>query len=626
MNPCVRRHSLFRMVVLFVVFWQWFAVADAQAAPAMSFVKRSGSDLQVDGRSLRFAGANIFWLALDSEGGKTIYPSDFRVQNAFATVSIMGGTVVRSQAALSTGCPMCIQPELGVFNENALRRLDFVLHTAREYGIRLVLPLTDNHQYFQGGKHHYTTWRGLGDENLFFTDATVIRDFKRHISTLLNRRNTYNGTLYKDEPAILAWETGNELSLWKGNKEYNGPPPPAWTADIATYIRAQGAKQLIMDGTNIRGKVTEDHGFPYTPYPVNIANVDIYSAHYYYHADWPKSIHMAGDLREDSTAVHAAGRAFIAGEYDWTAESNSLGEHKLPDFLATLEDTSTGIDGDLFWSLMGHDDNYGYAQHNDDYTLHYPGNTDDTRTRAQQLRTHAYRMTRLPKPPHPIPGTPTITSVSSVVKWRGVAGADSYTIERSVTGPGGPWVVVCPQCTNDWKAPYDDPATLAGAVLYRIKAHNMNGIAGLYSATPSVPSGPTTTDNLADWSKTSSRSANLKIDTANAARFGGDAARATRRTLTAEEIAWHLPGMTAFRATTYFWPSEPVAHFTVLTSADGVTWRTATPTITGGSGDWKQYTYALENLSNVNYVKMRWSAGGTQPWASQIAQVVLTGK
>lgn len=35
--------------------------------------------------------------------------------------------------------------------------------------------------------------------------------FKLIIDKLLNRRNTFNGMCYKDDPTILAWETGQSF-------------------------------------------------------------------------------------------------------------------------------------------------------------------------------------------------------------------------------------------------------------------------------------------------------------------------------------------------------------------------------------------------------------------------------
>ena len=42
-----------------------------------------------------------------------------------------------------------------------------------------------------------------------------------------------------DDPAILAWETGNELQN----------VPADWTTDIANYIKGLAPRQLTMDGS-----------------------------------------------------------------------------------------------------------------------------------------------------------------------------------------------------------------------------------------------------------------------------------------------------------------------------------------------------------------------------------------
>lgn len=42
------------------------------------------------------------------------------------------------------------------------------------------------------------------DRELFYTDGAVKQAFKNYISTLLLRKNTVNGQVYKDDPAIFA--------------------------------------------------------------------------------------------------------------------------------------------------------------------------------------------------------------------------------------------------------------------------------------------------------------------------------------------------------------------------------------------------------------------------------------
>jgi endo-1,4-beta-mannosidase len=63
------------------------------------------------------------------------------------------------------------------------------------------------------------------------------------VSFVLNRRNTYTGTLYKDDKAILAWETGNELYC-----------PYSWTKQIAAHIKSLDSNHLVWDGFYIGNK------------------------------------------------------------------------------------------------------------------------------------------------------------------------------------------------------------------------------------------------------------------------------------------------------------------------------------------------------------------------------------
>ena len=64
---------------------------------------------------------------------------------------------------------------------------------------------------------------------------------------LLTHVNQYTGVAYKDDPTIMAWETGNELGGWMLN---GGAPPAAWTLEIAAYIKSLAPNQLVSDGTD----------------------------------------------------------------------------------------------------------------------------------------------------------------------------------------------------------------------------------------------------------------------------------------------------------------------------------------------------------------------------------------
>lgn len=57
----------------------------------------------------------------------------------------------------------------------------------------------------------YMAWAGLNasDEDQFWTDSTVRQLIKNQLNALAYRHNVFNGNLYRNEPAIFAWDIYN---------------------------------------------------------------------------------------------------------------------------------------------------------------------------------------------------------------------------------------------------------------------------------------------------------------------------------------------------------------------------------------------------------------------------------
>ena len=238
-----RRTAIFLVVILVMVlvliYIRQLILQPTHAVPD-TFVVRSGSQLLLKGKPFRFSGANIYWLGLDENVDGLDYPTRFRVDDALATAQEMGATVVRSHTlGISVGCPLCIEPSPGVFNEVALQHVDYAIVSAKRHGLKLIIPLVDNFHWYHGGKHTFTEWRGITDEQQFYTNATVIGDFEQYISHILNRVNSITGIAYKDDPTILGWETGNGLTA-----------PLDWVQMIARYLKSIDPNYLVIDGNS----------------------------------------------------------------------------------------------------------------------------------------------------------------------------------------------------------------------------------------------------------------------------------------------------------------------------------------------------------------------------------------
>jgi hypothetical protein len=609
------------------------------------FVTRSGAELKLNGQPFRFSGANIYWGGLDENGRTGVnYPTDFRVQSALATAADMGETVVRClSCGISTGSPDSVEPSLGVFNQTALRHIDYFIAEAQKYGIRLDIALTGNYSYYEGGYASFADWLGLSSPDncpsaacasTFYTDLQAIDAFKQYISMFLNHVNVYTGVANKDNPTIVSWETGNEMPYGNGGQ----PEFTNWTGTISSYIKSIAPRQLVMDGA-----LTLDPGDLLLP------DVDIQSPHLYPVSTQP--------LKYVEMRVAAARQALVVGEYAW----NSASATDLLSFLRYIRQTPS-ISGDIYWDLMPQNDDFGYVEHYDGYQLHFPGDEADVgggngapalspasdAPLVALLREHAYAMSGAAVPPYAVPPAPVITNVEHVasategtgnlIEWRGSPGAATYIVRSSAAGPAGPWQTVCSACTDTDLTPFLDSGAGPGPGLwYQVAAVNPGGVAGPGSAAFQV-SAPTIDDNLDNFSATYSHSPSVTTDTSSPSLFQGDQARAESAPgAPSGSIVWRASGLRSVEAVAYYpdnsTPDSGAQNFSFLVSANGADWQVVpaddVQLIGGtlpGSGDLVPYVYTVDGIRQIMtgavYVRIDWGAG--TPGTAELGEVRIT--
>ncbi len=364
---------------------RWFvlAVLLLAAVPPLTaadhFVTRSGTRLKLEGKPFRFAGGNLDYLALASDSFGKIgatdiyYPSKSMIDDAFAALHKMNGTVTRVWSSASQGCSLCVEPELGKFNETALKQLDYVVYSAGRHHIRVILLFVDPWGYYTGGIEQYKKWRGGGD---FFRDPKLIADYKLYVSTLINRKNSYTGVFYRNDPTILAWQAGNELR----------EAPIEWEREIARYIKSLDRNHLIITSNDFHGVEPERAAIP---------EIDIVDRHYYpfFGKDY------IWTLERDRAAAKQANKVFVVDEFGWDRGNASVEQLKsrLNEIVADPD-----IAGDLFWALRGPKDGGGSmavpGAGGDWWALYYPAREtplnkeEDMRLRTLILSNHAAAM------------------------------------------------------------------------------------------------------------------------------------------------------------------------------------------------------------------------------------------
>jgi hypothetical protein len=440
------------------------------------FITARGDKLYEGDQELRFISFNIpnlHYVEDDMRFEQDLpfrWPTEYEIRDALETVRQMGGRVVRPYAlsVRKQSDPEEMPRHVlgpGSFDEQAFEVLDVVLAVAREKNIRLIIPLVDNWQWW-GGVEEYAAFRGKPRKS-FWKDPQVIEDYKQTIRFVLERVNTRTGVAYKDDPTVLAWETGNELAS-----------PHSWTKTIAAYIKQIDPRHLVLDGRQEEVLEKESIRNPY---------IDLLQTHHYEKDPRQMIAHI------EKSAARAKGRKpYHVGEFGFLTTGG----------MTAVMDTiiREGIVGGLAWSLRYHNNDGGFYWHHEPSggdlfkAYHWPGFTSgaayDEAGFLAAMRRRAFQIRGLPEPPVEAPESPELAQVTAggLLTWRGSAGATGYDIERSEAGEEA-WETVARGISDadvQYRPLFADETAIAGiSYNYRIKARNPSGVSD-----PSKPFGP----------------------------------------------------------------------------------------------------------------------------------------
>ncbi|HYG22844.1 MAG TPA: cellulase family glycosylhydrolase, partial [Verrucomicrobiae bacterium] len=396
-------------------------------------------------------------------------PDRFELTDALATARQLGGTVARTYVITvkrTNDTPEIPRHVLGPgrFNEEAFRALDLALQVANEQGVRLIIPLVDNWTW-QGGRAEYAAFRGKASD-AFWTDKELIDDFKTTVRFILTRTNTFTGIRYSEDPAVLCWETGNEIDS-----------PAPWTREIAAYIRNLDANHLIMDGFNASELRTASLEMP---------EIDIVTTHHY-----PGGSKTFAQLIREN-AVKAKGRKpYVVGEFGFVPTA------QMEEALDAIAETR--ISGGLLWSLRFRNRDGGFYWHSEPAggnlykAFHWPPSAIaaayDEEPLMNLAREHAFKIRGIAVPPLPVPPAPVLLPAagSPQITWQGSVGARSYRLQRAANR-SGPWSVVAEnidEAAVQYRPQWVDESAPRGEWLYRVIAVNESG-----ASAPSNVEGP----------------------------------------------------------------------------------------------------------------------------------------
>lgn len=492
------------------------AVAHAAAPDGFAhFITRSGDQL-VDGTRV------FHWVSLDAPdtlqiitnyrfdadqpAGRYRLPDEYELRDCVRSVRQLGGQVMRVFVITVHRGPapdfdFDVSTSPATPNEAALRVLDRLLAICNQEHVRLIIPLVAYNSGIRGDWHTY-------GEDFWKVGSPANREFKDVVRQVLMRTNTVTGRPYRDDKAILGWQTGNELVIGQD------PARRAWLHDFAAYVKTLDHHHLLIDGRNRPTDV-------YNHYDEFAADPNLDAISYHTYRNLPQADTPAGTLR--------LMRAQLRGKKPLIVTEIAM--YTPPRALRALLDemVADGTVGGNWWALRFHNRDGGFYRHSDRGSkfedLHWPGFTspaipDIAREREVLgiLGDYAARISGHPQPAPTVPEAPRLLPARDPghLSWRGSTGATGYDIQRAPTA-AGPWVTLAANVPDNLVAyapQYCDATTAAGGTyFYRVIARNSAGASPVSNVIGPIRSPYRwLVDECFDRSHWDPSSANLTID------------------------------------------------------------------------------------------------------------------
>ena len=239
---------------------------------ANDFVTVRNGRFELRGRPYFYIGASLWYgcylgdAALPGGRQRLVRELD-RLQDIGATnLRILAGS---ETSPLVGAIPRGITRGPRDWDEALLAGLDFCLAEMAKRDMRVVLFLS-NYWQWSGSFAQYVRWitgetipdpdrpeiaRGdwhgfMKFSARFYTNPAANDLYRAYVTHLIGRRNTINGRLYREDPAIMTWELANEPRPGPDDADTASMEVFfRWVDETARFIRAQAPNHLVCTGS-----------------------------------------------------------------------------------------------------------------------------------------------------------------------------------------------------------------------------------------------------------------------------------------------------------------------------------------------------------------------------------------
>ncbi|MGC9942128.1 MAG: mannanase [Verrucomicrobiota bacterium] len=273
-NPTTTRRTFIKTTALAMPFIaSGCAHLSAGSRNTGEFVSVRHGRFELQGRPYFYVGANMWYgcylgdAALSGGRARLTRELDQLQTLGVNNLRLLGGS---ETSPLAGAIPRGITRAPHDWDEGLLCGLDFCLAEMAKRNQRGILFLS-NYWQWSGSFAQYIRWvtgETIPDPDLptiahgdwhafmifsakFYQNSAANDLYREYISHLINRRNTVNGRIYRDDPTIMTWELANEprpcADLSTAEKDV--PIFCDWVDSTARFIREQDPNHLVCTGS-----------------------------------------------------------------------------------------------------------------------------------------------------------------------------------------------------------------------------------------------------------------------------------------------------------------------------------------------------------------------------------------
>ena len=228
------------------------------------FVQRDGASFVLHGQEYRYVGTNFWYGAIlgsEGQGGdreRLCRELDKLHELGLDNLRILVGS--DGERGVTTKVEPTLQVAPGVYNDTILAGLDYLLQQMGERQMKAVLYLNNSWEW-SGGYGFYLEQAGAGKQprpnedgyqkfmqamSAYALNEDAHQLFYQYVRDIIGRTNRYTNVAYADDPAIMAWQIGNEPRAFS---EEAKEPFAKWLAEASALIRSLDKNHLISIGS-----------------------------------------------------------------------------------------------------------------------------------------------------------------------------------------------------------------------------------------------------------------------------------------------------------------------------------------------------------------------------------------